>query len=57
MEILKDITPDDFMVTADYKKVGDSNQNMLSLELKEKPENINNAVLRTKEIEFILKKE
>lgn len=57
LEILKGISPDDFMVVADYGQVGERNQNVLSLILKEKPEKINNAILKTKEVEFILKRE
>ncbi|RRQ48488.1 YbbR-like domain-containing protein [Maribacter algicola] len=57
LDILKDISPDDFMVVADYGQVGERNQNVLSLILKEKPEKINNAILKTKEVEFILKRE
>lgn len=56
LDTLKEITSEDFIVTADYSKVEGSNQNILPLVLEEKPKGINNAVLRTKEIEFILKK-
>ncbi len=56
LDTLKEITSEDFMVTADYSKVEGSDQNILPLVLEEKPKGINNAVLRTKEIEFILKK-
>lgn len=57
LEILKDITPGDFLITADYGQVEGSDQNILPLVIKEKPNKLNNALLRTKEIEFILKKD
>jgi hypothetical protein len=57
LEVLKRISPEDFLVSADYEKIQESDQNMLTLILREKPENINSAVLRPEEIEFILKKE
>ena len=57
LDVLKQISATDFLITADYDKIEENNQNMLSLVLREKPEKINNAVLKTQEIEFILKKE
>ncbi|ASV31990.1 CdaR family protein [Maribacter cobaltidurans] len=57
LDILKDISPEDFLVVADYNQIVGGDQNVLPLILEEKPENINNADLRSKEIEFILKKE
>lgn len=57
LEVLKKITTEDFLVSADYEKIEESDQNMLPVVLREKPENINSAILRPQEIEFILKKE
>lgn len=57
LETLKEISFDDFLITADYSTVEGSEQNILPLILQEKPDGINNAILRTKEVEFILRKE
>ncbi len=57
LEDIKELEPSSFEVVADYENVLGSENNMLPIQLKNYPKNINNARLLTDEIEFILRRE
>lgn len=54
---LKELDEIDFVVEADYAKVTAETGNKLSIRLKQYPNMLNNAVISTNEVEFILQRE
>lgn len=56
LENIKAVEDNDFEVVADYERVSGAENNMLSIELKEYPIDINKARLLVDEIEFILRR-
>ncbi|MEH6511914.1 MAG: CdaR family protein [Maribacter arcticus] len=57
LERLKELEAKDFEVIADYSKVSSETGNRLSVRLKQYPKTLNNAMIDTNEIEFILRRE
>ncbi|MEH6618074.1 YbbR-like domain-containing protein [Maribacter arcticus] len=57
LERLKELEAKDFEVVADYSKVSSETGNRLSVRLKQYPKTLNNAMIDTNEIEFILRRE
>ncbi|MEP2239793.1 MAG: CdaR family protein [Maribacter sp.] len=57
LEHLKELEAEDFSVEADYSKVTKETDNRLSVKLVEYPRTLNNAVISTNEVEFILRRE
>jgi hypothetical protein len=57
LERLKELEVKDFEVVADYSNVSSETGNRLSVRLKQYPKTLNNAMIDTNEIEFILKRE
>jgi len=54
---LKELEVEDFAVVADYSKVSQETDNRLSITLVRYPRTLNNALINTNEIEFILRRE
>ncbi|TLP81285.1 hypothetical protein [Maribacter sp. ACAM166] len=54
---LKELKVGDFTVVADYSKVSQETDNRLSITLERYPRTLNNALITTNEIEFILRRE
>lgn len=54
---LKELEVEDFAVVADYLKVSKETENRLSITLERYPRMLNNAIISTNEIEFILRRE
>lgn len=57
LERLKELEAKDFEVVADYLNVSSETGNRLSVRLKQFPNTLNNAMINTNEIEFILRRE
>jgi YbbR domain-containing protein len=57
LERLKELEAKDFEVVADYLNVSSETGNRLSVRLKQFPKTLNNAMIDTNEIEFILRRE
>lgn len=54
IEQLKSITAEDFEVIADYKQLNGSNNNILFLEITQKPENVHGVRLLENKVNFVL---
>ncbi|MGO4918914.1 CdaR family protein [Maribacter spongiicola] len=57
LEHLKELEIADFSVEADYEKVTKETDNRLSIQLVSFPSTLNNAIINTNEVEFILRRE
>ncbi|WP_339653678.1 CdaR family protein [uncultured Maribacter sp.] len=57
LERLKELEVKDFEVVADYSKISSATGNRLSIRLKKYPKTLNNVMIDTNEIEFILRRE
>ena len=57
LEHLKEIEIEEFSVIADYSKVSKETDNRLSITLERYPRTLNNAMINTNEIEFIIRRE
>ncbi|WP_324026857.1 hypothetical protein QSV08_04185 [Maribacter sp. BPC-D8] len=57
LEHLKQLEIEDFSVEADYAKISKETENRLSVKLVKYPRTLNNAVMSTNEVEFILRRE
>lgn len=57
LEHLKELSADDFAVEADYSKISKESGNSLTVQLAQYPKTLNNAVISTNEVEFILRRE
>ena len=57
LEHLKELETSDFAVEADYSKVSEETGNRLSIKLAKYPRTLNNAMISTNEVEFILRRE
>tara|TARA_R110000765_G_scaffold61991_2_gene120281 strand:- start:1287 stop:2252 length:966 start_codon:yes stop_codon:yes gene_type:complete len=57
LEYLKELSADDFAVEADYSKISKESGNSLTVQLAQYPKTLNNAVISTNEVEFILRRE
>jgi hypothetical protein len=57
LERLKELEAKDFEVVADYSNVSSETGNRLSVRLTQYPKTLNNAMIDTNEIEFILRRE
>ncbi|WP_299317547.1 hypothetical protein [uncultured Maribacter sp.] len=57
LEHLKQLEVEDFSVETDYAKVSKETENRLSVKLVKYPRTLNNAVMSTNEVEFILRRE
>ncbi|MDO6472048.1 CdaR family protein [Maribacter sp. 1_MG-2023] len=57
LEHLKQLEAEDFSVEADYAKVSKETENRLSVKLEKYPRTLNNVVMSTNEVEFILRRE
>ncbi|WP_396634279.1 hypothetical protein [Maribacter sp. R86514] len=57
LEHLKELEVGDFSVEADYARLSKENENTLSVKLVKYPRSLNNAVISTNEVEFILRRE
>tara|TARA_R110000868_G_scaffold392596_1_gene663266 strand:+ start:850 stop:1815 length:966 start_codon:yes stop_codon:yes gene_type:complete len=57
LEHLKELEIEDFSVEADYAKVSKETENRLTVKLVKYPITLNNAVISTNEVEFILRRE
>ena len=57
LERLKELDPKDFEVVADYSNVSSETGNRLSVRLTKFPKTLNNAMIDTNEVEFILRRE
>ncbi len=57
IEQLKTLSPNDFVVVADYKQLRNSNENILYLEIAEQPENAYDVRLLENKVNFVLEQQ